>query len=69
MIEEMGITPDRSFHERRPSLRSVVFMVMAAGRISKREKEWRGQVRVKEGLVRCLEGLKKGKIARKSLGY
>ena len=70
MIEEMGITPDRTIREKRPSLRSAVYLVMAVNRMRQGAQQWREQVKVRQSLVKSLEGMKRGKTSgRKSSGF
>lgn len=60
LLEEMGITPDFSFHEKKASLKSVGIAVLASVRMRKMAEEWRGSRKVQESLVRKLEGMGKG---------
>ena len=60
----MGITPDISFHEKKRSLRTVGFTIIACLRMQRMQKEWAGNKKLHESLLRKLEGLKRkqGKV-------
>lgn len=47
--------------KKRPSLRAVGFMVMAACRMKRMSCEWAGQRRVRDALGKKLEGMMEGK--------
>lgn len=51
MLEEMGIIPDRSIREKRPSLKSVAYVVMASLRMKRLKEEWANSLKVKEKLM------------------
>ncbi|KAI9844909.1 MAG: hypothetical protein M1837_005195 [Sclerophora amabilis] len=55
LIEEMGISPNRSVRNKTPRLKSVVFMVMATVRMRKMKQEWAGNLKIKESLLKSLE--------------
>ncbi|KAI9822425.1 MAG: hypothetical protein M1827_000144 [Pycnora praestabilis] len=59
MIEEMGITPDRSIRDKRPSLRSVGWMVLASVRMKKMQGEWASNRRIHATLARKVEQTKR----------
>ena len=59
LLEDMGITPDISFRERRHSLKTVGLMVLGCVRMGRMQREWAGARRVQEGLLRKLEGMRK----------
>lgn len=61
LLQEMGISPDMSVHEKRPSLRTVGLTVLATVRMQRMQREWAGSKRVQESLVRKLESMKRGK--------
>ncbi|KAI9843312.1 MAG: hypothetical protein M1838_002699 [Thelocarpon superellum] len=54
MIANMGIHPERSIREKRPSMRSVGLMVMAALRMQRRRQEWAMSRMIKESSIRAL---------------
>ncbi len=51
MLEEMGIVPDQSIREKRPSLKSAVIVVIATLRMRRLKNEWAKQVKIKERLI------------------
>ena len=59
MLEDMGIIPDRSIRERKPSLKSVVYLVIAALRMKHLKDKWAGQVKVKQKFVTSALQMKK----------
>ncbi|RFU32522.1 hypothetical protein B7463_g3805, partial [Scytalidium lignicola] len=59
LLQQMGITPDATFHERRRSLRSVAFMVMATVRMKKGVERWVKSRKIHEKLVSSLEVMKR----------
>ncbi|KAF2765558.1 hypothetical protein EJ03DRAFT_299853 [Teratosphaeria nubilosa] len=60
LLEEMGITPDVSFRERRHSLKTVGLMVMGVVRMRRLMESWAGSRRLQESLLRKLEGMRRG---------
>lgn len=50
MLEEMGIVPDRSVREKRPSLKSVAYAIIAGVRMKRLKEEWASNVKTKEKL-------------------
>lgn len=61
LLEEMGITPDRSFREKRHSLRTVGLAVIAMARMQKLKTAWASNKQVHESLVQKLEGMRRAK--------
>jgi hypothetical protein len=59
MIEEMGISPDRSIRERRPRMRSVVRLVIACVRMKKMQQEWAGSKKLHASLVKTMEQVRR----------
>lgn len=59
MLEEMGITPDRSVRERKPTLRTVGLAVIATVRMQKMQQAWMSNRKLHESLMKKLEGMKK----------
>lgn len=60
LLEEMGITPEESMREKRPSLKSVGVAVIATIRMQRMRERWAEHKRVQESIVRKLEGMRKG---------
>ena len=58
-MEEMGITPDITIREKKHSLRTVGFTVIACLRMQKMQQSWAGNKKLQETLLKKLEGLKK----------
>jgi hypothetical protein len=65
MIEEMGISPDRSIRERRPRLRSVIWLVIASVRMKKMQREWAVSKKLHASLVKTVEQVRRR--SRKSI--
>ncbi|EMF08949.1 uncharacterized protein SEPMUDRAFT_93270 [Sphaerulina musiva SO2202] len=61
LLEEIGVTPDMSFREKKRSLRSVGLMVVAGVRMKMGAEKWKEQKRVEEVLLKKLEGVRKGR--------
>jgi len=55
LISEIGITPDRSIRERRPTLKTVAQMVIFVARTKKLAGVWKEKRKIQESLVRKLE--------------
>jgi hypothetical protein len=66
LLEDIGITPDATIREKKPSLRTLGFAVIASLRMQKMREAWAGNKKVQEALVRKFEGMRRGK--GKSLG-
>ena len=64
MLEEMGITPDISFREKKPTLRTAGLAVLACVRMQKMQQSWSANKKLHESLLKKLEGMKKGKSSR-----
>lgn len=64
LLETIGINPDITIREKRPTLRTAGFAVIAAIRMQKMKKAWEGNRRVQEQLLRKLE---QGRRARKGV--
>lgn len=67
MLQQMGISPDRTIIEKRPTLRVVALMVMASLKMKKGAKEWAKSRKVHDRLVERVEVMKRK--ARKSIAY
>ncbi|QIX00600.1 hypothetical protein AMS68_006117 [Peltaster fructicola] len=61
LLEEMGITPDQTFRQRKPSLRTLGLTVLATIRMQKMSAAWAENKRTQETLVKKLESMKKAK--------
>ena len=59
LLEEMGITPDVSFREKKHSLRTVGFTVIACMRMQKMQQAWAGNKKLHESLLKKLDGMKR----------
>ena len=59
LLEEMGITPDRSFRQKKHSLRTVGFTVVACLRMQKLQQSWAGSKQLQETLLKKLDGMKR----------
>ncbi|KAI7530674.1 hypothetical protein KC316_g17339, partial [Hortaea werneckii] len=59
LLEEMGITPDVSFRERKPSVKTVGLMVIAGLRMQRMQQAWQGNKKLQEQLVKKLEGMRR----------
>jgi hypothetical protein len=59
MIEEMGISPDRSIRERRPRVRSVIWLVVACVRMRKMQKEWAVSKKLHFSLAKTMEQVRR----------
>jgi len=64
LLEEMGITPDISFRQRKHSVKTVGLMVLGVVRMKGMVERWAESRRVQESLVRKLEGMKGRKLVR-----
>lgn len=62
ILEEMGITPDMAVRERRPTLKSAVIAVIAAGRMKKMQQAWAVNKKVHETLMKKLESMKRSRV-------
>lgn len=58
MIEEMGITPDLTVREKRPSLKAAGLAVIATIRMRKMKEAWAGSRKLHESLLKKLEAMK-----------
>jgi len=59
MLEDMGITPDQSFREKRHSLKSVGLVVIAGLRMKRMSGEWAASRKLHESLMKRLEGMRR----------
>ncbi|PNS21382.1 Spindle pole body protein pcp1 [Sphaceloma murrayae] len=55
MLEEMGITPDLTVRERRPSLKAAGQAIIATIRMRKMQQAWAGNKKLHESLLKKLE--------------
>lgn len=60
LLEEIGFTPDATIREKKPTLRTVGFAIIASIRMQKMREAWAGNKRVQEALVRKFEGMRRG---------
>jgi hypothetical protein len=67
MLQQMGITPDRTVHEKRPSFKEVAIMVRATVRMKRGAEQWAKSRKIHERLVTSLEVMRRK--SRKSVGY
>ena len=66
LLEEMGITPDVSFREKKPTLKTVGTAVVACLRMQRWQKQWSESKALEASLLKKLEGMRrKGKVAAK----
>jgi hypothetical protein len=68
LLETIGITPDATIREKKPSLRTLGFAVIASLRMQKMREAWAGNKKVQDALVRKFEAMKRGKGGRSSIG-
>lgn len=68
LLEEMGISPDMSFREKKPQLKTVGLMVLASVRMKRLAEGWSKNQEVHRALLKKLEGMKgrrvSGKVAK-----
>lgn len=55
----MGITPDVSFRQRKPSLRTAGLAVIAGIRMRKMREEWANSKKLHDALVKKLESMRR----------
>ncbi|QDS71280.1 hypothetical protein FKW77_001071 [Venturia effusa] len=55
LIADMGITPDRTIRERKPSLKTVAQVVIFLSRAKRLAGVWKEKLKIQESLVRKLE--------------
>lgn len=55
----MGITPDQSFREKKHSLRTVGWMVVASVRMKRMRDEWSGNKKLHDSLLKKLEQVRR----------
>lgn len=67
LISQMGITPDVTVHERRPSLKSAALAVVAAIRMQKLAEAWAVNRKVQEQLKMKLESMRRAGKGRSAL--
>jgi len=59
MLEEMGISPDRTVREKKPTLKTVGTAVVAMLRMQKMAAAWSENKKVHESLLKKLESMKR----------
>ena len=59
LLEEMGITPDRTIREKKPSLRTVGWMVVATVRMKRMQESWAANRQLHQSLMKKLEEVRK----------
>ena len=64
LLEEIGLTPDISFRQKKHSLRTVGLSIVACVRMQKMREAWAGSKKLQESLLRKLEGMKRKTSAR-----
>lgn len=64
LLEEIGVTPDQTVREKKPSLKIVGLAIMATQRMQRMQQSWAGNKKLHESLMKKLEGLKRrqGKV-------
>jgi hypothetical protein len=67
LLEDIGITPDATIREKRPTLRTVGFAVIASLRMQKMREAWAGNKKLQDALIKKFEAMKRGK-GRSSIG-
>jgi len=69
LIEEMGISPDRSIRERarKPSLRTVAWAAVFCERAKRAAQEWKQKRGVQDALVKKWEGMRTKKALEKKV--
>ena len=55
----MGITPDITYHARRPTLKNTAIAIIALIRMRNMKEEWDKSRKVHEGLVKKLEMMRR----------
>ena len=55
MLQQMGITPNRTIHDKKPTLRIVAMMVLAGVRMKRGAEKWAKSKKIHERLVTSLE--------------
>jgi hypothetical protein len=68
LISEIGITPDRTIRDRRPTFRTLVQMVIFCARTKKLAGVWKEKKKIQESLVRKLEVVRSSRGSRRSAG-
>lgn len=59
LIEDMGITPDISYHAKKHSLKTVGLMFIAGIRMQRLSREWAGNRKIHGELVRKVEAMRR----------
>ena len=59
MLEKMGVTPDKSIREKKPTLRAVGIMVLASVRMRRLQTEWAGQKKIQASLAKKVEEMRR----------
>ncbi|KAK9452616.1 hypothetical protein V1511DRAFT_536341 [Dipodascopsis uninucleata] len=67
LLEQMGIYPERKYRNRRPKLKSVVCMVVAAIRMRNLSQQWSEHQQQRNMLSRSLQSLRINKGIRESM--
>lgn len=55
----MGITPDQSFRQKKHSLRTVGWVVIASVRMKKMQEAWAGNKKLHESLLKKLDSMRR----------
>lgn len=61
MLEEMGITPDKTVREKKPSLKTLGVAAIATIRMQRLANSWTGSKQLQDSLLGKLESLKRSK--------
>jgi len=59
MLEDMGISPDRTVREKKPTLKTVGTAVVAMLRMQKMAAAWSENKKIHESLLKKLESMKR----------
>ena len=55
ILEDIGVTPDQSFHDRRPTLKTAALAVRAVIRMKRMQQDWAANEKVHEALIKKLQ--------------
>jgi hypothetical protein len=68
LISQMGITPDMTVHERRPTLKAAGLAVVAAIRMKKMSEGWAQNRKIHEQLKQKLDSMRRQSGRRNGAG-
>lgn len=66
LLEEIGISPDMTIREKKPTLKTVGLVVVASLRMQKLSQQWAEKKKLHLDLVRKLEGMRGRQAGRRS---